>query len=329
MYLRAEAENVSTAGLGAQLSRSCSQGSPRPGTGPTCRSFSMPSSHPLLSLQGSVGVCRGPRHDGVTVTSRLNVPEWQLARASAAPGASARAVLALQSRQPAESNSCVHGTVGRLGGSPPGGLLPAQLVALAPGALAAPLTCPSYSTQPPPQWDAWETLFPAVCIKACPKWSPGLTSHFPQGLQVQRDPGEAANTSSPGPGLRRGDHIDTPWACSAPIPLLACLAPPWGLAWPHSPSFPRDDYSGLHWWLLLPVPRGGLGVGQQNLAALAPASTQTSPHTHSCCWGDMAFPEVCGSSSTKAVWDWALEIQEGRSQGFSQKGSRGGQRGPV
>lgn len=285
-------------GLGAQLSRSCSQAR-RP---PPWLSEAGDRAHlqellhaqqPPSPLTARQRRCLpGPQARLCDVTSRLNVPEWQLARASAAPGASARAVLALRSRQPAESNSCVHGMVGRLGGSPPGGLLPAQLVALAPGALAAPLTRPSYSTQPPPQWwmrrrpeNRRETLFPAVCIKACPKWSPDLTSHFPQGLQVQRDPGEATNTSSPGPGLRGGDHIDTPWACSAPIPLLACLAPPWGLTWPHSPSFPRDDYSGLHWWLLLPVPRGGLGVGQQNLAALAPASTQTSPHTHTAAAG--------------------------------------------
>lgn len=29
-----------------------------------------------------------------------------------------------------------------------------------------------------------ETLFPAENTKACPKWSPDLTSHFPKGIQA-------------------------------------------------------------------------------------------------------------------------------------------------
>lgn len=55
--------------------------------------------------------------------------------------------------------------------------------------------------------DAWETqaggetLFPAECIKACPKWSYGLTFHFPKGLLWQ--PGTLSPEIKSGPTLEK------------------------------------------------------------------------------------------------------------------------------
>ena len=128
-----------------------------------------------------------------------------------------------------------------------------------------------------------ETLFPAEFSKACPKWFPGPTSHFPKGLPGQ--PGtlspEARSSLTPerrqGPSRQAQGFVGattaaSPWSCPAPIPTLLCLAPPGVTA-----LTPQAQGCLLTSPLVAPAPWGRERVGQ-GLTALAPASAQ-APYT--------------------------------------------------